>query len=207
YSLAGILMSGPSSSTSSPSPPTAASSTGCGPVPRRSASSQTSWASANQRRRSSGMSCARPAWSAPTCRPSSDATSYAPSRSRRTTPGWRRTAGCGRSTSTRSNATSTATRRTDMRDDEMLARGGRWVVRLERHLAHPVDAVWRAVTEPAQLAQWFPTTVELDLVVGGAVRFGLPADGPGGRVLELDPPRLLAFSWQDDVLRFELEPD
>jgi len=94
-----------------------------------------------------------------------------------------------------------------MRDDEMLARGGRWAVRLERHLAHPVDAVWRAVTEPAQLAQWFPTTVELDLVVGGAVRFGLPADGPGGRVLELDPPRLLAFSWQDDVLRFELEPD
>src|SRR5690606_22633353 len=83
----------------------------------------------------------------------------------------------------------TATRRTDMRDDEMLARGGRWAVRLERHLAHPVDAVWRAVTEPAQLAQWFPTTVELDLVVGGAVRFGLPADGPGGRVLELGPPR------------------
>ena len=94
-----------------------------------------------------------------------------------------------------------------MRDDEMLARDDRWAVRLERHLAHPVETVWAAVTEPSQLAQWFPTTVELELVVGGAVRFGDPQADPGGTVLELDPPRLLAFSWEGDELRFELEPE
>ncbi len=93
-------------------------------------------------------------------------------------------------------------------DDE-----GRYVLRFERHLGHPVDRVWRAVTVPSELAHWFPGDVEIDLKVGGKVTFtnsGLQVDSEllptGGTVTELDAPRLLAFTWGKDPLRFELTP-
>lgn len=82
-------------------------------------------------------------------------------------------------------------------------------VRFERRLPHPVAAVWHAVTEPGELAHWFPCAVELgELRPGAPLRFdfgeGFTLDG---EVLELDPPRLLAFSWGEDRVRIELAPD
>lgn len=86
---------------------------------------------------------------------------------------------------------------------------GRPALRFERRLAHPVDAVWRAITEPSELSRWFPNEVSVELRLGGRMTFTF-ADGRyppmDGEVLELDPPRRLAFSWGDDELRFELEP-
>jgi uncharacterized protein YndB with AHSA1/START domain len=87
---------------------------------------------------------------------------------------------------------------------------GRPAVRFERRLAHPIEAVWRAVTEPDELAAWFPTRVEVDLRVGGAMRFTfVDHEHPEmrGEVLELDPPRRFAFTWGDDEeVQIELEP-
>jgi uncharacterized protein YndB with AHSA1/START domain len=86
---------------------------------------------------------------------------------------------------------------------------GRPALRFERRLAHPVDAVWRAITLPGELAKWFPSSVEGDLQVGGELSFTFPMDGVppmAGEVLELDAPRRLAFTWGEDELRFELEP-
>jgi len=83
-------------------------------------------------------------------------------------------------------------------------------VRFERRLAHSPERVWRAITEPGELAAWFPDTIEGEFGPGAEVRFpkfvemGLPAIG---KVTEYHPPRLLAFSWGTSVLRFELEPD
>ena len=48
---------------------------------------------------------------------------------------------------------------------------GRQALRFERRLTHPVDVVWRAITEPGELAHWFPSAVTIDLRVGGAMRF------------------------------------
>ena len=87
---------------------------------------------------------------------------------------------------------------------------GKPAVRFERSLAHPVEVVWEAVTDPAKLAQWFPTSVEVDLREGGAMSFAFPDDGMDdmtGEVTELDPPRLFAFLWGEDLLRLELEPE
>lgn len=81
---------------------------------------------------------------------------------------------------------------------------GRSVLRMERRIAHPVERVWRAITEPAGLAAWFPSPVTIELRPGGRVDYG---DGPDGAVTALDPPRLIAFTWDTDHLRFELEPD
>ncbi len=81
-------------------------------------------------------------------------------------------------------------------------------VRFERRLAHPPDAVWRMITDPAELRHWFPCEVELDLRVGGAMRFTFSPDFVlDGEVLELDEPHHFAFMWGADLLRFELHAD
>ena len=83
-------------------------------------------------------------------------------------------------------------------------------LRFERRYPHPIDAVWRAVSEPEGLRQWFPAAVELALRPGGAMTFtfaGHEDEAMRGEVLEFDPPRLLEFLWDQDRIRIELEPD
>ena len=46
---------------------------------------------------------------------------------------------------------------------------GRWTVILTRELGHPVKRVWEALTEPGQLQQWAPFTVDRDLAATGEV--------------------------------------
>jgi uncharacterized protein YndB with AHSA1/START domain len=87
-------------------------------------------------------------------------------------------------------------------------------LRFERRLSHPIDAVWRAITESDELVHWFPSRVEVDELRPGAgmtFRFeSMPLkDAPttmSGRVTDFEPPRLFAFYWGEDHLRFELEP-
>jgi uncharacterized protein YndB with AHSA1/START domain len=84
---------------------------------------------------------------------------------------------------------------------------GKPAVRFERVYPHPVEHVWRSVTEPAELARWFPTTVEVDLREGGAMAFTFPEgemEPMDGSVVELDPPHRFAFLWGSELLRFEL---
>jgi uncharacterized protein YndB with AHSA1/START domain len=87
--------------------------------------------------------------------------------------------------------------------------GDRSVLRLQRHYPHPVRKVWDAVTTPEHLAAWFPAKVSLDLRVDGEIRFSDDPNQPDttGRVTDLDPPGLFAFTWVDDHIRFELAED
>jgi uncharacterized protein YndB with AHSA1/START domain len=89
---------------------------------------------------------------------------------------------------------------------------GQPVVRFERTFPHPVDAVWEAITDPRQLEEWFPTTVEYDTLAPGApITFAFPAEladrypPMSGEFLEVEPPTRLAFSWGEDSLTFELD--
>lgn len=90
---------------------------------------------------------------------------------------------------------------------------GRVRLRFTRPLAHPVEKVWRFITEPEHLRHWFPATIHGEFVVGAALRFafGPDDDAPtSGRVLAVEPPKVLEFTWEDaphvDVIRIELEP-
>jgi uncharacterized protein YndB with AHSA1/START domain len=89
-------------------------------------------------------------------------------------------------------------------------RGDVAMLRYRRRLAHPPLKVWRALTEPAGLAGWFPTTMEGERVAGAPLHFGFreqegePFDG---EMLAFDPPSLMELRWADDILRFELEPE
>jgi uncharacterized protein YndB with AHSA1/START domain len=81
-------------------------------------------------------------------------------------------------------------------------------LQFERLLAFPVDAVWRAVTDPAELGTWFPAAVSVEPRVGGRIDFAGRDGGPAGEgeVLQLDAPHVLSFSWGGERLHFELEP-
>lgn len=92
------------------------------------------------------------------------------------------------------------------RDPELRDVDGGTDIVVRRRYPHPIDRVWRAVTEAEHLAAWFPGAPDVDLRTGGAVRFVEFAGSPAefGEVLALDPPRLLRFSWDTDVVTLEL---
>ncbi|MFD9461099.1 SRPBCC family protein [Streptomyces sp. NPDC060027] len=84
---------------------------------------------------------------------------------------------------------------------------GRPAVRFSRTYDHPADRVWRFVTDPDELAAWFPSRAEMELRPGGTITFTGDPNMPEstGRVLAVDPPRHLSFEWGGDELRFDLE--
>ena len=59
-----------------------------------------------------------------------------------------------------------------MSADQFHTIDGRPTVRIERHYPHPIEKVWRAVTTPEHLDEWFPSPVEVELRPGGAMHFG-----------------------------------
>jgi uncharacterized protein YndB with AHSA1/START domain len=96
-----------------------------------------------------------------------------------------------------------------MSADQFITVEGRPTVRIERRYPHPIDKVWRAVTTPEHLGQWFPSPVELELRPGGSMRFAA-FEGEAsavGTVETLEAPRRLTFTWGTDRLTFELAPD
>jgi len=80
---------------------------------------------------------------------------------------------------------------------------GRPALRLERRLAHSVERVWRAVTEPAELARWFVAEASWTPAPGETFEAG----GATGRITTVDPPRLLVWTWGVERYSFELAPD
>ena len=96
-------------------------------------------------------------------------------------------------------------------------------LRFERRYEHTVERVWRAISDPAEMASWFPSNVEGKRAVGADLTFvddaqraaareaGDPTrDGsamPHGRIVAYDPPKVFSFTWGSELLRFELVPD
>jgi uncharacterized protein YndB with AHSA1/START domain len=100
---------------------------------------------------------------------------------------------------------------------------GKPALRFVRRYRHPIERVWRAVSDPGEMAQWFPSNVEGDRAVGAELIFdddaqraaaqeaGEPtrADGPRfrGTVVAYDPPQVFSFTWGGELIRLELAPD
>ncbi len=78
-----------------------------------------------------------------------------------------------------------------------------------RTMRHPIEKVWRAITEAEHLAHWFPDGMQPDFASGGRLRF-VPAGNDDlafeGEVLAFQPPTLVEFTWGTDTIRIELAP-
>ncbi len=95
----------------------------------------------------------------------------------------------------------------------------------EIHVAAPPARVFRAITDPRQLPQWWGqsemyrvTKFETDLRLHGKwTSYGTSVNGEnfqvGGEYLEIDPPRVLVYTWTASwtgalktTVRWELTP-
>lgn len=85
-----------------------------------------------------------------------------------------------------------------------------WTLRLRRTFAQDRGAVWRALTDPEQIARWAPYRPDRNIATEGPVRLE-PLDGSGepldGQVLDTVPDETLTYTWGSDQLRFGLSDD
>ena len=62
------------------------------------------------------------------------------------------------------------------------------------------ERVWKAITDPAELALWFPDRTDLEPEPGATGWFEWTEHGRFAvRVLEIDPPRRLVWTWARDA--------
>jgi uncharacterized protein YndB with AHSA1/START domain len=79
-------------------------------------------------------------------------------------------------------------------------------------LRHPIDAVWRAITDPAHNEAWFGGRLEIELKPGGAfISYHRGGIRVVDRVVRIEPPRLLEHTFWVDVnpsalVTWELRP-
>ena len=104
------------------------------------------------------------------------------------------------------------------REGTLTVEGDHAVLTFERRLPHPIDAVWAAITDPAQRRKWLGET-EIDAREGGSIEMvptgpPLPPDRKRmtGRILVWDPPHVFEHEWkqsivEDGVVRYELRVD
>ena len=89
---------------------------------------------------------------------------------------------------------------------ELIQNDNRWQLRFKRELPHPVDKVWRAITEQEHLKAWFPMPVVGEWRVGAPLKFPSEYGDFDGEVIAVEPPSLLEFRWGTDIIRLEVEP-
>jgi len=77
------------------------------------------------------------------------------------------------------------------------------MIRIERHFDNPIERVWRAVTEPDEMARWFVVRPPWKPELGETFE----AFGQRGEITVCDPPHVLAWTYGVERYRFELEPD
>jgi len=87
-----------------------------------------------------------------------------------------------------------------MMDGTLEIIDGRPALRFERYLAHSVERVWRAVSEPAELERWFPAAADWTPAPGETFE----AAGMTGEVTDVDVPRRLAWTFNGELYSFEL---
>jgi uncharacterized protein YndB with AHSA1/START domain len=79
-----------------------------------------------------------------------------------------------------------------------------------RRYPHPRSVVWSALTTDGTLDQWFPARARVDAREGGTLTLSFPGEDEEPEVMaitEFDPPRLLAYHWSGEDLRWTLDED
>jgi uncharacterized protein YndB with AHSA1/START domain len=91
---------------------------------------------------------------------------------------------------------------------------GIYDLRFERRFDAPIEKVWAALTEPAQISDWL-ASAKVDLRLGGYIEIHWPVENETvqHKIVAFEPPRLLGFTWHGEeaamgsVVRWELSED
>jgi uncharacterized protein YndB with AHSA1/START domain len=96
----------------------------------------------------------------------------------------------------------------------ILREGDQIGLRYERRLAHPPEKVWRALTESEHIRHWLPTDIIGERAAGASIelpfwpehveRYGIEKPVLHGEIRAWEPPSLFEWTWETDVLRWEL---
>lgn len=83
-----------------------------------------------------------------------------------------------------------------MSDGTIEEADGRVTFRYMRHLRHPVDVVWKTITDPDEIEQWIGSRPEIDLREGGEyVSYHGGTDRVVDRVIRVEAPRLFVHTF------------
>ncbi len=97
----------------------------------------------------------------------------------------------------------------DTVDAEVRSDGSRSKLVFVRQLRHPPAKVWLALTDPGHLREWAPFDADRDLgSIGAATLTLVGVATPENFEIQVrvsDAPRVLEYTWGNDVLRWELE--
>jgi uncharacterized protein YndB with AHSA1/START domain len=102
-----------------------------------------------------------------------------------------------------------------MTPTDKTARAQTESISFEFDLRHSPEKVWRALTDPALLAEWLLPVIGFELEPGAAFTFKTqPYPGWDGtvncRLVEIEPQRRLSYTWSvpslDTVVTFTLTP-
>ena len=106
---------------------------------------------------------------------------------------------------------------TDQSLGEILRDGDRRGLRYVRRLSHDATKVWRALTESDHLRSWMPCDIVGPRAAGAAIsmpfwpevaaKYDTGDEVPTGTIGVWDPPRVFEWSWDEDIVRFELDSD
>ncbi|WP_342432290.1 SRPBCC family protein [Neobacillus sp. FSL H8-0543] len=83
-----------------------------------------------------------------------------------------------------------------------------YTARFEHHWNHSVQEVWSYLTDNEKLAKWFTELHVEELREGGLIKFNMQ-DGTFEEltIVELKIPSVLAYTWGDDIVHFELDQE
>jgi uncharacterized protein YndB with AHSA1/START domain len=81
---------------------------------------------------------------------------------------------------------------TEVSDPDLARFVDRFTIEYVRVYPHPIERVWRAITDPGEFGVWFISGV-MDAHTGGSYRFGGPDMDFSGPVIKAAPPTYIRF--------------
>ena len=83
-----------------------------------------------------------------------------------------------------------------------------YTISFERRSKHPVEKLWRSITDPDQVSQWMQYPARIDLRVGGDYFLDFSrssSENLDGVIVRVERERTLAYVWGVSVVEWKLE--
>ena len=88
---------------------------------------------------------------------------------------------------------------------ELKKESDKIIAEFNRDFPYPIEKVWQMLGDNVYLNKWFAELNIVELVKGGKITFGMAGgDFEEMTIIEVMVPNVLEFTWDKDIVRFEL---